>query len=139
MKYICSLVNILVLSVCLLIISDLSFAQEDKCLFTQKDRDRLLKVELRIDQLENSLENSFDRIDTRLENLRDLIVSHYRPYLGFDYDSSWAYLPGKVEYKVVDKKSKLTKDELSNLLNELRVLADHNNELANILRKYNLY
>lgn len=105
--------------------------------------DRLIRLEVKIDNLINNLNERFNQVDRRFQDVVTLISDNHN-ICGFDDWQHWAYLPGKVEYKEVpvpvnqSGEQSIDKNSFNQFISELRLRAKNDPAIAEILKKYNL-
>lgn len=104
----------------------------------ESESNRLTRLETKIDNLINTMNERFNQVDRRFQDVFSLI-SENNNICGFDDWQHWVYMPGKVEYKKAPHDSSFDNNRLNQFINDLRIKAKSDPAIAEILRKYNLY
>jgi hypothetical protein len=99
---------------------------------------RLTRLETKIDNLINTLNERFNQVDRRFQDVLSLITEN-KNFCGFNDWQHWVYMPGSVEYNKVPQENTIDHNTINKLIDELRLKAKNDPSLAAILSKYNLY
>ncbi|GAB4487031.1 MAG: hypothetical protein OHK0045_07030 [Raineya sp.] len=136
------------------------FAQERSVPFTLEDRDRLIKLEQKIDAIDKRFEQidrRFEQVDKRFEELRNdmnarfeqqnnffmIIVGLFTTItaatIGFAlWDRRTMIRPFESKMKIVEEEIALLRRDNKNLLESLKELAKTDARLAEILKQFNI-
>ena len=139
--------------------------------FTLDDRDRLIKIEQKLDEMEKRftqrielIDKRFEQVDKRFEELRGDMNARFEQVdkrfeqqmnflwiltaifsavtaaaLGFAWwDRRTMIRPFETKVKEIEEKIELNQKDVKNIMLSLREVAKKNNEVAEILRQYNL-
>ncbi|MDW8296088.1 MAG: hypothetical protein RMJ97_04310 [Raineya sp.] len=139
------------------------FAQQNVP-FTLEDRDRLIKIEQRLDDMEKRFNQRFEQIDKRFEELRNdmnarfeqidkrfeqqmnflwilttIFITITAAALGFAWwDRRTMIRPFETKTKAMEEKIELNHQEIKNLVGTFRELAKSDNRVAEALKQFNL-
>ena len=147
-----------VLHIALLLFCVDLFAQTDRSVpFTLEDRDRLLRIEQRLDAMEKRFEQRFEQVDKRFEELRADMNARFEQQhntimiligvfatitavtIGFAlWDRRTMIRPFETKVKEIEANIDNLKTSNKNLLESLRELAKTDTRLAEILKQFNL-
>lgn len=105
---------------------------------SESETNRLTRLETKIDNLIDTINERFNQVDRRFQDVFSLI-SENNNICGFDDWQHWIYMPGKAEYKKVPHEPSFDNSRLNQFINDLRIKAKGDPALAEILHKYNLY
>ncbi|WP_448530136.1 hypothetical protein [Raineya sp.] len=125
--------------------------------FTLDDRDRLIKIEQKLDEMEKRFTQRFEQMDKRFEELRTDMNARFEQQtnflwiltaifsavtaaaLGFAWwDRRTMIRPFETKVKEIEEKIELNQKDVKNIMLSLREVAKKNNEVAEILKQYNL-
>lgn len=144
----------LLLTILFLSLPNLSYSKEVP--FTQEDRDRLIRVETKLEEMEKRMEQRFEQIDKRFEQIDkrfeqvDKRFSDLITFLWILAGIFTAIMVAAISLTIWDRRSyiKKAKEEtiseiekegrLKDVINALRELAKIDNRVAEVLKKFNL-
>ncbi len=133
LNFIIAIISILFFSIFSGIAEQINTAQ-----LNESESNKLARLETKIDNLINIINERFNQVDRRFQDVFSLI-SENNNICGFDDWQHWVYMPGKAEYKKVPQEPSFDNNRLNQFINDLRIKAKSDPALAEILRKYNLY
>ena len=105
---------------------------------SESETNRLTRLETKIDNLIDTINERFNYLDRRFQDVFSLITEN-KNICGFDDWQNWVYMPGRAEYKKMPQEPSVDNNRFNQFINELRIKAKSDPALAEILRKYNLY
>jgi len=134
------------------------FAQTDRSVpFTLEDRDRILRIEQRLDAMEKRFEQRFEQVDKRFEELRADMNARFEQQhntimiligvfatitavtIGFAlWDRRTMIRPFETKVKEIETNIDNLKTNNKNLIESLRELAKTDTKLAEVLKQFNL-
>jgi tetrahydromethanopterin S-methyltransferase subunit G len=134
------------------------FAQTDRSVpFTLEDRDRILRIEQRLDAMEKRFEQRFEQVDKRFEELRADMNARFEQQhntitiligvfatitavtIGFAlWDRRTMIRPFETKVKEIETNIDTLKTSNKNLIESLRELAKTDTKLAEVLKQFNL-
>ncbi|MEW6040414.1 MAG: hypothetical protein AB1633_02725 [Elusimicrobiota bacterium] len=117
--------------------------------FTLEDRDRLIRVETKIEQIDkriDQIDKRIDQIDKRIDQMMSFIwilavifVGITSTTIGFAiWDRRTMIRPFEARVKEIERFREIDEDKLDRLIQSLRELAKKNIEIADALKKFNL-
>ena len=126
----------------------LSFSLAKEVSFTQEDRERLRSMEIRIEKLDTKVDMGFQQIDKRFEQMEKQIDRLTQIMIAI-FGGQLLLIATIIGLILWDRKStvkratdealeKFEKDKFSKLLDALKDLANEDERLYRVLKKYNL-
>ncbi|MDW8296086.1 MAG: hypothetical protein RMJ97_04305 [Raineya sp.] len=153
-------------NICLIFVFLISYSvsAQQSVPFTLEDRDRLIKIEQRLDDMEKRFNQRFEQIDKRFEELRNdmnarfeqidkrfeqqmnflwilttIFITITAAALGFAWwDRRTMIRPFETKTKAMEEKIELNHQEIKNLVGTFRELAKSDNRVAEALKQFNL-
>ena len=130
-----------------------SFAQNHESIFTQEDRERMIRTEAKLESLEKRMDERFEQVDKRFEQIQKqidetkadikwyfgLLIGAMFMLFGFIlWDRRTFIKPFQLRVDELDVELKKEKVKTVHLTEALRDLAKTDVKLAEILRMHNL-
>ncbi|MDW8296085.1 MAG: hypothetical protein RMJ97_04295 [Raineya sp.] len=153
-------------NICLIFVFLISYSvsAQQSVPFTLEDRDRLIKIEQRLNEMEKRFNQRFEQIDKRFEELRNdmnarfeqidkrfeqqmnflwilttIFITITAAALGFAWwDRRTMIRPFETKTKAMEEKIELNHQEIKNLVGTFRELAKSDNRVAEALKQFNL-
>jgi hypothetical protein len=146
------------LHIALFLFGGILYAQGDRSApFTLEDRDRILRIEQRLDAMEKRFEQRFEQVDKRFEELRADMNARFEQQhntimiligvfatitavtIGFAlWDRRTMIRPFETKVKEIETNMDTLKTSNKNLIESLRELAKTDTKLAEVLKQFNL-
>ncbi len=121
-----------------LIFPSLSYADKEVP-FTLEDRDRLIRVEQKITEMEKRFEKRFDSIEKQIDRLSAIFTALVVAVIAFAYWDRRTVIRKAREETIGKIEKEVSIRDLRNLLNALREKAKSDESLAEILRESLIY
>lgn len=122
--------------------------------FTQEDRDRLIRIEVKLEEMEKRFEQRFEQMDKRFEqmdkrfndmmNFIGILAAIFTAMtivtIGFAlWDRRTMIRPFEVKIKEIEERiTELDEDRIEKLFSVLRQLAKTDTAVASVLKKFSL-
>jgi len=126
-------INIIILLTVLFGISNISSAEGIP--YTREDRDRLIRVETKIE----AIDRRFDDMQKQTDRLSAIFTAIVVAVIGFAiWDRRTMIRPFENKVKVIEDEIAENRSKLHTLLEALRILSKKNEDVAEVLKRFNL-
>ena len=126
-------INIIILLTVLFGISNISYAEGIP--YTREDRDRLIRVETKIE----AIDRRFDDMQKQTDRLSAIFTAIVVAVIGFAiWDRRTMIRPFENKVKVIEDEIAENRSKLHTLLEALRILSKKNEDVAEVLKRFNL-
>jgi Skp family chaperone for outer membrane proteins len=126
--------------------------------FTQKDRDILIQLQTKVDEMEKRFDQRFEQVDKRFSEMREDMNNRFgemMTYIGIlaaifaamtvgtisfaFWDRKTMIRPFETKVSELDKKIAANQEKYENLIPVLKEYASKNKKFADIIKQYNLF
>jgi len=133
-------INIIILLTVLFGISNISSAGGIP--YIQEDRDRLIRVEAKIEAIDKrfeAIDRRFDDMQKQTDRLSAIFTAIVVAVIGFAiWDRRTMIRPFEKKVKVIEDEIAENRSKLHTLLEALRTLSKKNEDVAEVLKRFNL-